>query len=99
MASRVVWQVTGVMFILCGIFGKVSAILASLPSPIMGAMAAVGLSMVTSVGLSNLKFVDMTSSRNMLILGLSLMLGLMMPHWVTTTPGAINTGDSKHNEM
>ena len=91
MASRVVWQATGVMFILFGVFGKVSAVLASLPSPIMGAMTVVGLSMVTSVGLSNLQFIEMTS-RNMLVFGLSLMLGIMIPYWVTTTPGAINTG-------
>ena len=48
--------------------------------------------MVTAVGLSNLRFVDMNSSRNLFVLGLSLMMGLSIPNWMATNKDLIKTG-------
>jgi len=48
--------------------------------------------MVTAVGLSNLQFVDLNSSRNLFILGVSLMLGLSVPDWTNKNKEMINTG-------
>lgn len=48
--------------------------------------------MITAVGLSNLQFVDMNSSRNLFVLGFSMFFGLMLPNYLDSNPGAINTG-------
>lgn len=48
--------------------------------------------MITAVGLSNLQFVDMNSSRNLFVLGFSMFFGLTLPNYLESNPGAINTG-------
>lgn len=50
------------------------------------------LGMITSVGLSNLQFVDLNSSRNLFIIGSSLTLGLGVPVWVDNNKELISTG-------
>jgi nucleobase transporter 1/2 len=37
---------------------------------------------ITAVGISNLQFVDMNSSRNLFIFGFSMFFGLCLPQWV-----------------
>ena len=49
--------------------------------------------MVTAVGLSNLQFVDMNSSRNIFILGVSIFFGLSFPMWLKSNNNTINTGN------
>ncbi len=48
--------------------------------------------MVTAVGLSNLQYIDLNSSRNLFIVGFSILMGLVVPHYLTQNPGAIKTG-------
>ena len=48
--------------------------------------------MVTAAGISMFQFVDLSSSRNLLIIGLAFMLGIGLPTWVKDNPNAINTG-------
>ena len=48
--------------------------------------------MVTAVGLSNLQFVDMNSTRNLCVLGFSFFMGLVIPHWIEENPDIISTG-------
>lgn len=47
--------------------------------------------MVTAVGLSNLQYVDLNSSRNTFVLGVSLFVGLSFPKWMGQND-VINTG-------
>ena len=49
--------------------------------------------MVTAVGMSNLQYVDLNSSRNIFILGISLFFGLSLPIWMQTND-VIHTGKS-----
>ena len=49
--------------------------------------------MVAAVGLSNLQYVDLNSSRNLFILGVSLLLGLSVPKWLSL-PGNANVIDT-----
>ena len=44
------------------------------------------------VGLSNLQFVDLNSSRNMFTLGTSLLLGMAVPYWTKSNRQHIDTG-------
>lgn len=48
--------------------------------------------MITAVGLSNLQSVDLNSSRNLFVLGFSMFSGLMLPNYLETHPGSIQTG-------
>ena len=44
--------------------------------------------------MTNLEHVDMHSSRNQVVLGSSVLLGLMVPLYLKSTPGAIKTGET-----
>jgi len=91
-ASRRAFQVAGLIFVVCGLCGKFGAILTLLPDPVLGGIVLVSFGMVTSVGLSNLQFVSLKSSRNLVIIGSSLIIGLMAPRYITENPGCIQTG-------
>lgn len=54
--------------------------------------------MITAVGLSNLQFVDMNSSRNLFVLGFAMFFGLTLPNYLDSHPGAINTGTARQEE-
>lgn len=91
-ASRRVFQVAGVTLLLSGIIGKFGAVLTLIPDPIIGGTLTVVFGMVGAVGISVLQFMDMSSTRNLTILALSMILGLMVPQWLLTHPNSINTG-------
>ncbi|KAK6165829.1 hypothetical protein SNE40_022666 [Patella caerulea] len=92
--SRLVLQAGGVILILLGCFTKFSAVLVSLPDPVIGGLFIVMFGMVVSVGISNLQFVDLNSSRNLFIFGVSVFCGLCIPKWLTLprNRGVIKTG-------
>ena len=50
------------------------------------------LGMVLAVGISNLQYVDLNSSRNLTIVGLSIFMGLVVPHWAKENAHVIQTG-------
>ncbi|NWI62111.1 S23A1 protein, partial [Todus mexicanus] len=90
-SRRVIQYGAGIMLLL-GTIGKFTALFASLPDPILGGMFCTLFGMITAVGLSNLQFVDMNSSRNLFVLGFSMFFGLTLPSYLDSHPGAINTG-------
>ena len=76
--------------------GHVGALFASIPRGIVGGVFCVILASTTALGLSSLRYTEMGSSRNLLIVGLALFLGLSVPHYMvayTATMGhrPINT--------
>ncbi|VDM24568.1 unnamed protein product [Toxocara canis] len=92
-ASRLTMTLAGCMLIVLGIFSKVGALLATIPSPCIGAVLLVGMSMIFGVGLSCLQTVDLRISRNLTIMGFSVLMGLLTPRYFSQHPP--NTG-SKH---
>lgn len=72
--------------LLLGLVGKFSALFASLPDPVLGALFCTLFGMITAVGLSNLQFVDLNSSRNLFVLGFSIFFGLMLPSYLKENP-------------
>lgn len=74
------------MMLLLGLVGKFSALFASLPDPVLGALFCTLFGMITAVGLSNLQFVDLNSSRNLFVLGFSIFFGLMLPSYLKQNP-------------
>ncbi|XP_035499071.1 solute carrier family 23 member 2 isoform X2 [Scophthalmus maximus] len=90
--SRLVLQTTGILMIILGIFGKFGAVFITIPDPVIGGMFLVMFGMIAAVGISNLQYVDLNSSRNLLILGFSTFSGLVLPTWFHSNPGIIDTG-------
>lgn len=84
--------------ILLGCLGKVGAVFVTIPEPVVGGMFIIMFGMVTAVGLSNLQYVDMSSSRNIFILGVSLFFGLSFPVWLSANKD-INTGNDVADQI
>ena len=47
--------------------------------------------MVTAVGISNLQFVNLNSSRNLFVIGFATLMGLVVPNWIKKNPTVIDT--------
>jgi nucleobase transporter 1/2 len=80
--------------VLVGILGKIGALFTTIPDPIVGGVFMVMFGIITAVGISNLQFVDLNSSRNLFIVGVSILMGLALPHYMNTHPKAIDTGEN-----
>lgn len=53
--SRMVIVVAGCVLLLMGIFGKIGAAFATIPTPVIGGMFLVMFGVITAVGISNLQ--------------------------------------------
>ena len=49
--------------------------------------------MIVAVGISNLQYVDLNSSRNLFIVGFSFFNGLALSEFSKNNPGFISTGE------
>ncbi|KAM9389282.1 solute carrier family 23 member 1-like [Phaethornis superciliosus] len=90
--SRMVIVAGACAMLLSGIFGKVGATLASIPTPVIGGMFLVMFGVITAVGISNLQYTDMNSSRNIFIFGFSVFAGLTIPNWASKNSALLETG-------
>ncbi|XP_078684147.1 solute carrier family 23 member 2-like [Branchiostoma floridae x Branchiostoma belcheri] len=86
-ASRRVVLWSALIMLVSGVVCKFSAVFTTVPDPVVGGVFAVVFGMVSAVGMSSLQFVDLNSSRNLVILGFSLFCGLMVPGWMRDNPG------------
>ncbi|KAF7473549.1 Hypothetical predicted protein [Marmota monax] len=84
--SRRVIQYGAALMLGLGMIGKFSALFASLPDPVLGALFCTLFGMITAVGLSNLQFIDLNSSRNLFVLGFSIFFGLVLPSYLRQNP-------------
>ncbi|CAL1527305.1 unnamed protein product [Lymnaea stagnalis] len=91
-ASRSVFQIVGVIYIAFAVFGKVGAFFMCMPYSVIGGSQIISFGILIGVILSYLQLIDLNSIRNLSIIGIALLLGMMMPHWVQKNPSAINTG-------
>ncbi|KAJ8316860.1 hypothetical protein KUTeg_004764 [Tegillarca granosa] len=98
-ASRWVFVGVAVIYLIFGIIGKFSALFITIPYPVLGGVLIVMFGAFNGVVLSNLKAIDLSSTRNLTIIGISLLLGLMIPHWVTDYPNVINTGNQEADSV
>ncbi|XP_041371986.1 solute carrier family 23 member 1-like [Gigantopelta aegis] len=98
-ASRSAFVTAGVIFLATGIIGKFGAVLTMMPDPVLGGIVVVSFGMVTAVGLSALSFVDLSSGRNLCIIGCSFLVGLMLPVYFKKYPDAIQTGSQDVDQV
>ncbi|XP_040147329.1 solute carrier family 23 member 1 isoform X3 [Ictidomys tridecemlineatus] len=90
--SRMVIVTAGFVLLLMGVFGKIGAVFATIPTPVIGGMFIVMFGIISAVGISNLQYVDMNSSRNLFVFGFSIYCGLTIPNWVKKNPEKLQTG-------
>lgn len=71
-------RVTAVIAILLGLFGKIGAVLQTIPGPVKGGVEVMLFGMIAAVGIRSLaeSNLDFTHSRNLTIVGLILVFGL-----------------------
>ena len=87
-------QFGALVMMFVGLLGKFGALFVSIPDPIVGGVFMVMFGMIAAVGISNLQFADMNSSRNLFIVGFSIVFGLALPYYMKKHPKAIETGKS-----
>ena len=81
-ASRYVVQVGAVVMLLAGFVGYFGRLVATIPDPIVGGLYVAMFGQIVAVGLSNLKYVDLDSSRNIFIIGIALFAGMAVPEYI-----------------
>ncbi|KAE9421602.1 hypothetical protein Angca_004741 [Angiostrongylus cantonensis] len=89
-ASRWTMVVAGLLLIVLGVSTKIGAILSTIPDPLVGGILGSSMAMVVGVAVSNLQTVDMSISRNMGILGFSMLFGMIVPEYFKRYP--VDTG-------
>ncbi len=62
--------------------GKLSALIATMPSPIIGGAYIALFGTIGAMGIQNLMRADMSSQRNILIVGFAFLMALGLPGWV-----------------
>jgi len=87
-ASRSVVQIGAVVMIVVGYVGYFGQAVATIPAPIVGGLFIAMFGQIAAVGLSNLEYVDLESSRNVFIVGIALFAGLAIPAYMGETGGA-----------
>ncbi|KAL8057787.1 hypothetical protein ABFX02_04G206200 [Erythranthe guttata] len=79
MGSRRAVEFGACAMIVLSLIGKVGGIIASIPEVMVAALLCFMWAMLTALGLSNLRYSEAGSSRNIIIVGLSLFFSLSVP--------------------
>ncbi|XP_033762470.1 solute carrier family 23 member 1-like [Pecten maximus] len=98
-ASRNVFVWVGVIYMIFGVVGKVSAVFITMPYPVLGGAMIIMYGMFNGIILSNLHAVSLSSTRNVAIIGIAILVGLMIPYWLEKNPGDIDTGDAYRDSI
>lgn len=81
-ASRFVVQIGAVAMLIVGAIPLFGRVIATIPGPIVGGLYIAMFGQIVAVGLSNLKYVDLDSSRNLFIIGIALFAGMAIPAYM-----------------
>ncbi|CAL9234571.1 unnamed protein product [Arabidopsis halleri] len=79
MGSRRVVELGACVLVIFSLLGKVGGFLASIPQVMVASLLCFMWAMFTALGLSNLRYSEAGSSRNIIIVGLSLFFSLSVP--------------------
>lgn len=81
-ASRYVVRIGAVILILMSFIGKLGAIVATMPSPVIGGAYITLFGAIGALGIQNLMRADISSQRNILIVGFAFLMSQGLPDWV-----------------
>lgn len=93
-ASRRVFQMLAIQLVICAVIGKLGAVFVTIPYPVLGGSSILSFGLFIGIMLSYLQFVDINLTRNMAVVGVSMLTGLMVPNWVKENSTAIKTGST-----
>lgn len=86
-ASRYVVNMAAIILILLGLLSKFGALVATIPGPVVGGLYCALFGLIASVGLSATAKADLTSQRNLMIIGFTLFMGFVVPAYFKGSPG------------
>uniref|UniRef100_A0A0N5C264 Sulfate_transp domain-containing protein n=1 Tax=Strongyloides papillosus TaxID=174720 RepID=A0A0N5C264_STREA len=89
-ASRITVQIAGIILVMLGFFTKFAALISSIPETLIGGLFIMSFSMVCGIAFANLKTLCLRNSRNVTIIGVSVILGSIIPQFFEKY--IINTG-------
>ncbi|MFC6767488.1 uracil-xanthine permease family protein [Natrinema soli] len=81
-ASRYVVQIGAAIMLVVGFVGYFGQLIVTIPDPIVGGLFIAMFGQIVAVGISNLRHVDLDSSRNTFIIGFALFVGLAIPAYM-----------------
>lgn len=81
-ASRHVILIGAIILLAMGMFRKFSAVIASMPSPIIGGAYIALFGIIGALGIQILARADLNSQRNIMIVGFSILMGLGVGSWM-----------------
>ncbi|RLM84660.1 uncharacterized protein C2845_PM04G25000 [Panicum miliaceum] len=79
MASRRALQLGAALLVIFSFFGKIGALLASIPVALAASVLCFTWALIVALGLSTLRYTQAASSRNMIIVGFTLFISLSIP--------------------
>ena len=85
-------MITALIYMVLAVLSKLSAVFISMPYPVLGGTIITILGVFIGVNLSNLRGVDLASTRNVSIIGMAVFTGLLIPSWMERHNDAIDTG-------
>ena len=91
-ASRYVVRIGAVILILLSFVGKLGALIATMPSPVIGGAYITLFGTIGALGIQNLMRADMGSQRNVLIVGFAFLMALGLPGWVDANQALFTGG-------
>ncbi|KAK3095572.1 hypothetical protein FSP39_016215 [Pinctada imbricata] len=97
-ASRRVFQVFACVLILLAFLGKFASVFVTIPYPVLGGINIIGFGIFIGLVLSNLQYIDMKSTRNLAIIGISMLVGLIVPNWSKANL-VVNTGRKETDSL
>ena len=91
-ASRYVVRIGAVILIFLSLIGKLGALVATMPSPVIGGAYITLFGTIGALGIQNLMRADMGSQRNVLIVGFAFLMAMGLPGWVEGNKALFTTG-------
>ncbi|XP_040381859.1 nucleobase-ascorbate transporter 11 [Oryza brachyantha] len=79
MASRRALQLGAALLVIFSFFGKIGALLASIPVALAASVLCFTWALIVALGLSTLRYTQAASSRNMIIVGFTLFISMSVP--------------------
>lgn len=91
--------IAGLLTIMFAVIGKFGAVLTSVPSPALGGTVLAMVGVLCSVGISAFQSIELRSSRNMSVIGISIFVAIVMAEWQRQFPDSLRTGNINYNSF